>query len=161
MVTRITILTQPWTPTWPPVLPSPALMDFVTFSRSGQVAWGSQILGHSPGSFLPFLPCLESLSLPASSGEPARGLTFLELATRRGRSTGLLSFSGILIHSLHTSPPQVGSILHVCFFWSGRYPVVSTGNLRCGSWVHEKPSDGAGWGDPLAPVIPSQGHSVS
>lgn len=83
MVTRITIRTQPWTPTWPPVLPSPALMDFVTFSRSGQVAWGSQILGHAPGSFLPFLTCLESRSLPASSGEPARGITFLELATRK------------------------------------------------------------------------------
>lgn len=64
------------------MLPRPALMDFVTFSTSGQVAWG-QILGHSPGSFLPFLPRLESLSLPASSGEPARGITFLELATRK------------------------------------------------------------------------------
>lgn len=105
----------------------------------------NQILGHfpwllpsfltSPWKPLAFLhvqpPSLEWCSCWAlgAIGEPERGF-----------STGLLSLSGIRVHSLHTSAPQVALHLYVCMFvLSVRNCVVSIRNLRCGSLIHKNP----------------------
>lgn len=71
-------------------------------------------LGTSPGFLPPFLPPLETLSIPASQPVEVTLLRHGLGQPERGHSTGLLSFSGILVQSLHTSPPQVGSTLCVC-----------------------------------------------
>ena len=65
----------------------------------------------------------------------------------RGFSPGLLSLSGIHIHSLPTSPPQMSPAATCVFVLDGRYCAVRIGNLNCGSLVHKLSRKNTGAGE--------------
>ena len=65
----------------------------------------------------------------------------------QGFSPGLLSLSGIHIHSLPTSPPQVSPAATCVFVLDGRYCAVRIGNLNYGSLVHKLSRQNTGAGE--------------